>query len=489
MPTFLCKMCHEPYKASNRQDGLCPDCTAYTSLRDIDPYETGYASSPPEPIEPKPEPPKPKPQTKQPEPEADESAWTYANTHSAHQSSNSGKAPAKPEQFPLIALVPLCLVLSCTAVTWNGCESESKIQSARSRGYADGMNAGHKAGEADGFSNGYKAAHQEAYAATFREQYESYQYRRKLPYMFAAVIVAFVCGWSFQWSILYLLRFFKLITDIDAIILPSNLTELNLRSIGSFDAHLEQRTEQYRKLLPCVLALSVLCFGCRSQSESAYKEAFESTRSAEYQKGWEIGLQQGHTAGLKQGKTSAQRDTENGEAFDLYIGFIGWFFLVGILTGLLCQYAALYSSQANGYVSEFWTVAFVPAMRQSRAYGILEEQRRFALWWESEVAKIAAEKNIKLSRIEAVKQSVEARYRAITSLHEAGSQRLMELAKMELDRIIADAEQEAETAATLQASCPYCRQLVSYHHQNVGQAIVCPHQGCSGQFLLPAAAG
>jgi hypothetical protein len=135
----------------------------------------------------------------------------------------------------------------------------------------------------------------------------------------------------------------------------------------------------------------------------------------------------------------------------------------------------------------------------------LERKRQFEIWWNEETLKVTAAKKLQMIQIQAIHDVKMRMLKAISSLQHYNQERLLEIAKLELERIVANAEQEANRINNGQQlltrtngnqlpvrnvpknviTCPFCRKKILYPRKKAGKTVACPHMGCGQIIRLP----
>lgn len=122
----------------------------------------------------------------------------------------------------------LLLVLAMFLLAMAGCKDPNTMEKTRQRAEAAGKRDGKSAGDSDGFNSAYEPAKDHAYNAKIDELYTSNNFTRQWSYTLLVLVVAFLLGFSLQYTVLYLLRRKELLFDIDRIVLPKHETQVNL---------------------------------------------------------------------------------------------------------------------------------------------------------------------------------------------------------------------------------------------------------------------
>jgi len=129
----------------------------------------------------------------------------------------------RPEEHAIgfaVAVILLFLVLVII-----GCPSSESIESYRARGMAAGREDGQRAGEARCSQAAFDEAEEAAYSATLAELRLSGGAQRSLLYCLTAVVAGLLVGFAAQYTIFYLLRRPGFLSDIDWIVLSSEVVD------------------------------------------------------------------------------------------------------------------------------------------------------------------------------------------------------------------------------------------------------------------------
>lgn len=250
---------------------------------------------------------------------------------------------------------------------------------------------------------------------------------------------------------------------------------------------------------PLFLALLLLLAGCQNKVQEAYDTAYKANYPIGKQAGIKVGEQRGREEGAKKGQEAAREAAERGVAWQLYAALSLGALAGGLGLGLCLQYSILIFSHRSGRVSQFSTVAFVPAMKWSLAYAIFERRRMLMLEVEEELREMAQRRSLQDAQIRDVQEAVELKLRAISSIDELTRARLLELASEEIAKIVSGAAEKAEgvgdgrpgpdaSPQTIQ-TCPHCRQLIRYKRQQAGATVKCPNPECARPVKLEPPAG
>lgn len=258
-----------------------------------------------------------------------------------------------------------------------------------------------------------------------------------------------------------------------------------------------------RTVMPPLLLLVLLPLaGCGNEVQEAYKKAYDANYPVGKQAGVKVGEKRGREEGTKKGQAAAREAAERGVAWQLY-AFLGLGALSGGLgLGLCLQYSLLLAARRSGRVSQLSNVAFVPAMKWSLAYAVFERRRLLMLEVEEELREMARRRSLQDAQIQAVREAVGRKLKAVSSIEELTRARLLELASEEIARIVsgaaekvegfgeerpeADREERPEADRSPQAmrACPHCRQLIRYRARRAGATVNCPNPGCARPVKL-----
>lgn len=227
-------------------------------------------------------------------------------------------------------------LLSFLPLTLSGCTSQKAIEKARQRGAQAGREEGRHSGEADGFTTAFKAAKNEAYRETLTELQRSGEYRR-IPFFTVAIVGSFfILGYLLQWTVVYVLRYKGYLRDIDWIVLPKEMTQIDFANMtASSKSNHKQLLENVRSAKTTLIILILLGMtGCKNAEEKAWQEGYEANRSWAYHDGWQKGEARGKKEGEEQGRLLAQNAAQTGRAWKLYskAGFLALVF--GVIVGI-----------------------------------------------------------------------------------------------------------------------------------------------------------
>jgi hypothetical protein len=233
--------------------------------------------------------------------------------------------------------------------------------------------------------------------------------------------------------------------------------------------------------------------GCKSPEQDAWQEGYGRSFKTAYRKGWQDGAAKGRVEGQEEGRITGERAAETGTGFALYSTLAFWACAFGVLIGLAIQYTVLVCCRLSERFPEILAMAFVPAVRRSICYSMLEKKRILMLWWDEEKGKVLANQKLKMAQMRAVQEVMVERLRAIATLQELSQARLVELAKKELDRIASAAEaavslsQAGDTGnpvSQMLTRCPHCGGKVSFPPKKQGRIVKCPHKACGNKIVL-----
>jgi len=215
--------------------------------------------------------------------------------------------------------------------------------------------------------------------------------------------------------------------------------------------------------------------GCKDETKEAWQVAYRANYENAYQAAAEPAKARGKEEGDKQGAARAREAAKAGRAWQLYSTLAWWGFVPGILVGIFVQYAILFACQANGRLPGPGTFAFVPAMKRSLCYSVLERRLRLMVEFDEQLEKIRMARNLKVAQVQAVHEAVKRRAMAASSLEELTQSRLLELANAEFAKIVGEAE-KIDQLQTI-------RRPRTKRPRNV---CTCPHCGkdCSSQGRL-----
>lgn len=327
--------------------------------------------------------------------------------------------------------------------TASGCTSYQNLENARSRGAQAGNNEGRRAGEAEGFSTTAKAAQKEAYQETVTQLYSSGDYLES-PSSNVAVFYCFaVLGFGLQWIFFYIPRRVGYLLDIDWIVLPDAMTEIDLTDFSADQMNPTPWIPPSAGPSLIVLLMLLPAIGCTGSEKSAWQEGYDANYRSAYHAGWQDGAARGKKEGQELGKVAAQSAATTGHAWQFYATNALWGLTVGVIVGVSAQYIILLRCRITGRVAELWMVTFIPAFKRSVAYSILERRRALILWWNEEVEKLAATKKLKARQMRSIQEVIEQKLRAIASLKGFSQSRLIDIAQHELARIVSASEQVA----------------------------------------------
>jgi ribosomal protein S27E len=369
-----------------------------------------------------------------------------------------------------------------------GSESDDRLEKARQRGAKAGREEGRRAGEADGYDAAMKTRKEEAYGETISELYRAGDYRRIPSLTFTVVFGFFALGFALQWIALYVPRRIAYLRDIDWIILPREMTQVDLHELTALTPLERDRPPPPPSgLMKLLLLLALLpIIGWESLEQEAWKKGYDANRTAAYQEGWREGATRGEREGAERGKAEAQHGAMAGRAWQLYTtpAWLGLMF--GAVVGLAAQYTTLACCRDAGRVPELVTVGLIPAMKHSVAYTVLVRRRELLLWWNEEMRRLAAAKELQVAQVQAVHDVIVRKLRAMRALEELTQARLLDLARQELSRIVAVAEHKAATTAKRAVTCPYCGRTIGYPRKKAGTTVNCPYANCGRPINLPS---
>jgi hypothetical protein len=366
-------------------------------------------------------------------------------------------------------------------------ETPEMIANTHKQGAEVGREEGRRAGEAEGFAASFTSAEKEAYRETIEELYQSHQFERISLYTVGVVMGFFIVGFLLQWIAFYVPRRAGYLRDIDWIVLPKDMTQVDL-----YDLSVPIPTESKRLKPPStgttlVLLLSLLpMIGCKSREEDAWQQGYDASRNAAYQEGWREGAPRGEKEGKERGKAEAEHAAQTGRAWQLYTTPAFLALMFGIIVGIAVQYTVLACCNDAGRVPELVTVAFVPAMKHSVTYTILEGRRKLLIWWEQEKSRLATANQLKAAQIQAIHDVIVRKLKVMAALEELTQARLLDLAREELSKVVSHAEQKARTTSKRAVACPHCGKTIAYPHKMAGKTVNCPYVNCGRPIYLPA---
>jgi len=339
-------------------------------------------------------------------------------------------------------LLPLLVILAVNSLL-SGCTSYEAVETARYRGAQAGIEEGRRAGEAAGFRAGSNAAQVEAYRETLNKLISLGDHRR-FPGNDIAVFFGFIIvGFGLQWIIFFIPRRAGYLLDIDWIVPPSEITEVDFAYSSSLDVNPRQASQPATGTMLIFFATLLSTIGCTGSEGSAWREGYDANYKAGYQEGWREGESRGRIEGQERGIAAAQIAVETGLAWQLYSPVALWALLIGAIIGVVAQHAILLRWRHSGCLCEVMAVAFVPAIKHSLSYSIFEKRRELMIGLDEEIRKIAAAKRLKCVKLKATREIVIRKLKAISSLEDFSQTRLLELARQELARIVDESEHEA----------------------------------------------
>lgn len=415
-------------------------------------------------------------------------------------------APGLAQSLQIFALrSPLAAILACGCLVVLGvmlltiCSELSSIdhrgtnvtaemiEKAHLRGEEVGREEGWRAGEAEGFAASFNSAEKETYKETIDDLYQSRQFQRIPLYTTGVMIAFFILGFLIQWIVLYVPRRVGYLRDIDWIVLPKEMTQVDLYDLSAPLPTQSKRLKPPSAGTTLTLLLALLpLIGCKSREEDAWQQGYDANRSAAYQDGWREAAPRGEKEGKERGKAEANHAARTGRAWHLYKipAFLALMF--GIIVGLAAQYTVLACCRDAGRVPEMVTLALVPAMKHSVAYAILEGRRKLLIWWEQEKSRLTAANQLKAAQVQAVHDVVVRKLKVMTALEELTQARLLDLARAELAKVVSDAEMKAQMPMKRTVACPHCGKTIAYPRKKAGKTVTCPYANCSRPIHLPA---
>ena len=247
------------------------------------------------------------------------------------------------------------------------------------------------------------------------------------------------------------------------------------------------------KCFSCLaLAASLLATfaGCTSPADKVWYDAYRSQYDYHFMKGAERASNSDVSASAKAGEQESREDVNGGTAWVLYRPLAIWSLVAGVVGGIVAQYAVLLGCRMQQRLPLLLTAATVPGIRLSKAFGILE--LRTAAESGKEATSIELQQHI--FRIRAIHQVVTKKLLATDNLDQLTQSRLLELANLELEKIVSDAERKYGVMASryrkdlLSINCPNCDKLVRYSKHFAGQSRQCPNTDCNQTIDFPESA-
>jgi hypothetical protein len=104
--------------------------------------------------------------------------------------------------------------------------------------------------------------------------------------------------------------------------------------------------------------------------------------------------------------------------------------------GVALQYSILSDARRKQVLPSLAACAFVPGMRSAFAFRLLEEKTRAMAELAEFLRQVREESRARIAEIETVREEVEARIRAASSLEALFAERTVELAKREFEKIV-----------------------------------------------------
>jgi hypothetical protein len=237
-----------------------------------------------------------------------------------------------------------------------------------------------------------------------------------------------------------------------------------------------------------------MSLGCDTQERRAWKEGYNENYRAAYQEGWQAGEVKGRADGQERGTAAAEWAARAGSDWRFYSTEALCGFVFGFVVGLLAQYSVLIGCGQSGRLPQFLTVAFVPCMKRSLAYAVFERRRALMMDLAETLRQVRAKNKVELAKIQAVRDNVARRLKAIGSIEELNAAHLVELARKEISQIIGASEEEANRAETISQPrpeprftyyCPICWTAVRYDEELVHKTVQCPNSDCCRPLTLP----
>ena len=370
--------------------------------------------------------------------------------------------------------------------------STEAISNAQAQGAKAGYADGRKEGEATGFKDAVKAAENASYSQTLSTLYSSGQYYGIGHYNVLALFGGILLGFLIQYTVMFILRKYKLLYDIDRIVLLKHATEIDLNDVAVLpESSKREGNPSDHRLTLLLFALGLLSFvGCQDQEKEVYKKAYDSNYQTGYEDGRRAGEARGTLIGTDKGIAAAKEAAKNGTAWQLYSHLAIGGGILGALVGLLGQYIVLLSCRCSGYLPQLLTVAFVPAMKMSRSYFIFEQRQRLMLEAEEHFDRMCAAKNLSLAQMQTVHDVWRQRIRVTSSIEDLTRGRVVELFEKELDRIVSARQVKvnglpAEAARPNATTCPFCKKTVHYKDHVGGKVAKCPNKQCGRLIQFP----
>jgi hypothetical protein len=287
--------------------------------------------------------------------------------------------------------------------------------------------------------------------------------------------------------VLYVPRRVGLLRDIDWIVLPKEMTQVDLYEVDSPPPTASKRLKPPAAGTTLILLLTLLpMIGCKNRTEESWQQGYDANRKIAYEEGWRKAASRGEKEGRERGKADAEQDAQTGRAWQLYKTPAFLALMFGIIVGLAVQYTVLACCNDAGRVPELVSLAFVPAMKHSLAYSILENKRKLLIWWEEEKRQLTAANELKAAHIQSVHDVIVRKLKVTTTLEELTQARLLDLAQQELSKIMSDAEQKAITPTKQTITCPHCGKAIGYPRKHAGKTVKCPYANCGRPINLPS---
>lgn len=238
------------------------------------------------------------------------------------------------------------------------------------------------------------------------------------------------------------------------------------------------------------LSLLALLAGCTSNADKVWYAAYQANYDYNFIEGARKASNLDTREPSSAGEREARAAVEGGTAWALYRPLVVWSLIVGVAGGVVAQYGVLLGCRMKQRLPLLLTAATVPGIRLSRAYEILE------LHTEAESGKEATDIELqqRLFRIRAVHQLVTRKLMAADNLDQLTQTRLLELANIELEKIVSSAEQKYGVTVSrsqkdlLSINCPNCDKLVRYSRHFAGQSRPCPNAECKQPIAFPESA-
>ena len=252
------------------------------------------------------------------------------------------------KRTPLARWPAVLLLGSVVGAICGGCASPEAVEAARARVRGSRRNEGRASGEAAGFVTGFDAAFKEAYKKTVHHSYVSGEYRRDADLVLGSITGFFLLGFLFQWFILYIPRRLGILLDIDLIVLPREMTRVELSSLPDLP-NAEQTRRSKSSGGPFFLLLLVLLpiIGCKGAEREAWEAGYDTNHTTAYDEGLRIGATRGQPEGQQKGQAAGRDAARTGRVWDFYAEAAYLSLIIGVTGGLATQYTILICCQAG----------------------------------------------------------------------------------------------------------------------------------------------